>query len=297
LSKYIWAVLSFGGIPSAEGFLKRYKLHYQPRKVDVDGVELLLQYGCLNFHAKHGGQQAKITMAVKNKWFEVWAQAWFYYKIPLIRSPSPGRGKGIFALHSYMSRLDFITESSFQCPDDEAGDVSFIKATCAIGGRDAVEEYMACGVFPLLVSFHLGEIAEGETLELKLAVPLLEFPIARRPKETNDSFWVRVELATVNVVGQYAHREHKACVETMSNEGWVNRVYEQAGVPYGPRLEPDSKACKEAAKKRKSDVGARPSGKRVKVFGQKAMPAKASVAPKGVSVALPKVLAKATHAT
>jgi hypothetical protein len=42
LSKYIWIVLSFRGVPSAEGFTKRYELHYQSRKIDVDGVELLL---------------------------------------------------------------------------------------------------------------------------------------------------------------------------------------------------------------------------------------------------------------
>jgi hypothetical protein len=28
LSKYIWVVASFGGVPSAEGFAKRYELHY-----------------------------------------------------------------------------------------------------------------------------------------------------------------------------------------------------------------------------------------------------------------------------
>jgi hypothetical protein len=28
LSKYVWAGTSFGGVPSAEGFMKRYKLHY-----------------------------------------------------------------------------------------------------------------------------------------------------------------------------------------------------------------------------------------------------------------------------
>jgi hypothetical protein len=73
LSKYIWAVSSFGGVPSAKGFMKRYELHYQLRKIDVDGVELLLQYGCLNFHTKRGGQRAKLTVAV-----------------PLIRIMSPG---------------------------------------------------------------------------------------------------------------------------------------------------------------------------------------------------------------
>jgi hypothetical protein len=42
LSKYNWAAPSFGGIPTAEGFTKRCKLHYQPRKMDIDGVEVVL---------------------------------------------------------------------------------------------------------------------------------------------------------------------------------------------------------------------------------------------------------------
>jgi hypothetical protein len=53
LSKYIWVVTSFGGVPSAEGFAKRYELYYQPRKIEVDGVEMQGQYRCFNFNAKH----------------------------------------------------------------------------------------------------------------------------------------------------------------------------------------------------------------------------------------------------
>jgi hypothetical protein len=40
LSKYIWAVISFGGVPSIDGFAKRYELHYQLRKIEVDRVEV-----------------------------------------------------------------------------------------------------------------------------------------------------------------------------------------------------------------------------------------------------------------
>jgi hypothetical protein len=75
LSKYIWAVTSFGGIPYAEGFAKRYELLYQPRKTEVDGVEVQGQYECLNFNAKRENQQAKLTVAVKNKWSGAWTQA------------------------------------------------------------------------------------------------------------------------------------------------------------------------------------------------------------------------------
>jgi hypothetical protein len=37
--KYFWVVLSFDGEPSSDGFAKRYKLHYQPKKIIVDGFE------------------------------------------------------------------------------------------------------------------------------------------------------------------------------------------------------------------------------------------------------------------
>jgi hypothetical protein len=222
----------------------------------------------------------------------------FYYKVPLIQIPSLGQGKGIFALHSYMTRLDFVMGPSFQCPDEEASDVAFVKATPAIGGWDAVEEYMACGLFPLSTSFNFGKIAVGETLVSKLTIPLPDFSVARRLEETNVGFRARVELAVVNVIGWYAHGEHKVCVEMILNGGQVDKVFEQAGVPCGTCMEPSSKACKEDAKKRKSNIGARPSGKWAKVSGQKAIPAKASVAPRGVSVAPSKtVLARATHAT
>jgi hypothetical protein len=39
LSKCFWAALSFGGVPNGDGFTRRYELHYQPKKVVVDGFE------------------------------------------------------------------------------------------------------------------------------------------------------------------------------------------------------------------------------------------------------------------
>jgi hypothetical protein len=115
--------------------------------MDVDGVEVQGQYGCINFHVKHGSQRAKLTVAVKNKWARAWMHAWFYCKVPLIRSPSPERGKGVWALHTYMTELNFMTDPPFDYPDDEVNDAAFIKATRTISGRNAVEEYMAYGLF------------------------------------------------------------------------------------------------------------------------------------------------------
>jgi hypothetical protein len=56
LAKYIWVVTSFDGAPFAEGFAKRYELHFQSRKIDVDGIEVQGQYGYINFHVKRRGQ-------------------------------------------------------------------------------------------------------------------------------------------------------------------------------------------------------------------------------------------------
>jgi hypothetical protein len=116
----------------------------------------------------------------------------------------------------------------------------------------------------------------------KITLPLLEFPIARFPEETNDHFRVRVELTAENVVGSYNHGEHDTCIFALSNRDQLNRVFEQAGVSYGPHLEPGSGANKDAAKKRKNDVSAGPVGNRVKVYSKKAAALKPYVAPKGM---------------
>jgi hypothetical protein len=83
----------------------------------------------------------------------------------------------------------------------------------------------------------------------------------------DDHFRARVELAAVNVVGRYARGEHDACIAVVLNMGRLNRVFEQASVPYGPRLVPKSKASKEVVKKRKNDAGTGPIGKHTKVSG------------------------------
>jgi hypothetical protein len=212
LSKCIWTVMSFREIPSADSFTKRYELHFQLRKIEVDGAEVQEQYGWLNFHAKCGGQRAKLTIAVKNKWSGAWTEAWFYCEVYLLCVPSPRRGKGVYALRSYMSTLDFVTEPPFECSDDDAGDAAFVKATHFIGGRDIVEEFMAYGLYPLSASFGLGEIVDRETPVSMLHLLLPELPIMRLPNEMNDHFYVRVELTVENIVrgggGGYAHGEH-----------------------------------------------------------------------------------------
>jgi hypothetical protein len=155
---------------------------------------------------------------------------------------------------------------------------------------------MACGLFPLSASFTLGEIADREMPMSKLTLPLPEFPVAKLSGETDDRFRAMVELAAVGAIGRYAHGEHDPCIAVVLNNGHLNRVFEQAEVPYGPCLVPGSEASKEAVKQRKNDSGAGLAGKRMKVSGRKAMVLNAPAAPKVTGAALSKVaLAKAAN--
>jgi hypothetical protein len=74
--------------------------------------------------------------------------------------------------------------------------------------------------------------------------------------------------------------------------GHLNREFEQVGLPYAPRLEPGSKASKEAAKKKKDDVGAGLAGKHAKVSGRKVMAPKAFAALRGSGTVLSEVALK-----
>jgi hypothetical protein len=94
-------------------------------------------------------------------------------------------------------------------------------------------------MFPLSVNVGFGEIAEGETPPTsKVTLPLPVFPVTKLQGESNDRFLARIELGTENAVGSYVRVEHDACIMVLSNGGRLNQVFEKAGVPYSPRLDP-----------------------------------------------------------
>jgi hypothetical protein len=147
-------VLSFGGEHTSDGFTKRSELHYQPKKVPVDGFKKFQQFGVINFHGKQGGE-AGLPPATKNKWSADWTKAWFYCKVPL--HPCPQGGKTIHALRSYMSALNFHMKPSIQDSVGDFNDDAFVWACKNIRGRDVVEEFMSCGVWPLSAGVNLSK--------------------------------------------------------------------------------------------------------------------------------------------
>jgi hypothetical protein len=62
-------------------------------------------------------------------------------------------------LHSQMSVLDYTVEPEVECSDDDTNNVAFVQATTTIGGQDAVEEFVACKMFPLASSFGFKDVS------------------------------------------------------------------------------------------------------------------------------------------
>jgi hypothetical protein len=174
LSKFFWAFGSFDGVPSGSVYVKLYELHYQPKTIVTPEGEHVAQYGCLNFHAKRDGGP-KVSLAIKSKWAFGWMRSWFYCCVLCWRC-SEG-GKSVFALHSWMSELDYAVEPEVECSDDDPNDVAFIRVTTTIGGRDAVEEHLACKMYPLAAGFSFRKVPVGMTPVSKVETPLPLFTV------------------------------------------------------------------------------------------------------------------------
>jgi hypothetical protein len=69
ISKFIWAVTLCEGRPTANIFAQHYELHYQNKKIHLEGckIALTVQFGCITFHPSRYGGQAKLTLSVRNK--------------------------------------------------------------------------------------------------------------------------------------------------------------------------------------------------------------------------------------
>jgi hypothetical protein len=139
-------------------------------------------------------------------------------------------GKAMYHLHSHICSLDFRTEPPFDCSDNDSGDAAFVRATNFFGGRDTVEEFVACGMHPLTTSVGFDKVATLVTPVSKLKVPLPKFVVVRKDDEDDVKLLARVELEAKGIVGSCTHPEHEACIMSLRNRGRLNRVFEFAEV-------------------------------------------------------------------
>jgi hypothetical protein len=76
LTKYVWAVTSYGGQPSVEVFPKNYCLHWKKRKIG----NKIAQFGSCTFTPRTGKtsvEAVELVPCARNKWGNWW-DYWFY---------------------------------------------------------------------------------------------------------------------------------------------------------------------------------------------------------------------------
>jgi hypothetical protein len=76
-----------------------------------------------------------------------------------------------------MGELDYVVDPEVECLDNDPNDTTFVRATVIIEGRDAIEEYTACKIFPLAASFGFGSVPLGTTPVSRVETPLPLFAV------------------------------------------------------------------------------------------------------------------------
>jgi hypothetical protein len=209
IGKFIWAINSRGGRPTANVFMMHYEMHYQQKKIKLEGSENMLaaQFGCITFHPSHYGGRAKLTPVMKNKWSSGWARNWFCCKVPSQKLNV--RGRGAYPLRSEMSALEYWTDATYTCAADDTNLVDFAQAATIIEGHDAVEEFLACDIWPLNDNCEfLVEMKESPLSKDTVLMPKVTTTIGE--KETLVAFKAQSVAAANVLVGNYSPTEHRA---------------------------------------------------------------------------------------
>jgi hypothetical protein len=108
-----------------------------------------------------------------------------------------------------MTELNYLTEVPSSCGPEDADVVAFVKVTSLIRGRDAVEEFLACGLWHLGEQFGFRvEMKESTLSKMMVMMPLITAAIGEWESEAK--FVARVKNAMNLLVGKYIIVEHKA---------------------------------------------------------------------------------------
>jgi hypothetical protein len=100
-------------------------------------------------------------------------------------------------------------EVPFSCGPKDANFAAFVEATSLIGGCDVVEEFLACGLWPLGEQFGF-RVETKESPLSKVMVPMPQITAAIREWESEAKFVAHVENDVNLLVGNYNIADHKA---------------------------------------------------------------------------------------
>jgi hypothetical protein len=149
----------------------------------------------------------------------------------------------VYALHAQMSTLDYVVEPDVECLNDDPNDVAFIHVTATIGGRDAIEEFMECKMYPLASGFGFKDVDVGMTPVSKVWTPLSMFLVGTVSAEGASCLLAEIELETKRMLGSFEPKEYDTLsTVNLPNGGHLNRVFKQMGLAYAPRPLPKAEA-------------------------------------------------------
>jgi hypothetical protein len=153
---------------------------------------------------------AKLAPVVRNKWTSNWDSNWFYYMVPLEQVPDV-QGKWNYPLRSMMTPLDYLTDALFECSPGDVNVGAYTETTSIIGGCDIVEEFLACGIWPLREKFEF-EVEMEETPLSKVMVPMLKVTPTIGNQELEAALEAQIVVATNLLVGIYNVEENNAYI-------------------------------------------------------------------------------------
>jgi hypothetical protein len=99
--------------------------------------------------------------------------------------------------------------------------------------NDAVEEFLACGMYPLASSFDFRDMTICTTVVFKVETPLPLFPVEPVSTEDAGHFLAKVETDAEKILGSFGPKGHDVLMTVkLLNDGCLNRVFEKMGLPY-----------------------------------------------------------------
>jgi hypothetical protein len=206
LSKYVWAMTSYGGQPSVEVFTPK------TGKTSMEVIELV--------------------PCARNKWGNWW-EFWFYVAKGTVED-HPGLPVAEMCSHYYSAY------PQFEVAEEDADEGALRCATGMSSGRDLVEEFVAYGVWPLARGWALGEVCPRQMPSrggMQVRSPAFALDLHGRDPA---AFVREVEDGAVRIVGRYVPRtEAQRSWDIRGSNDRLNRVFELNRLPYGGYLGQD----------------------------------------------------------
>jgi hypothetical protein len=170
INLFMWLSKTCRLAPTPENFARVMRVHYQPKSISVrgsDGVSMEMepQYGCYTFAFQHTAPSP--VGASKNKWPGDWSSFWFYHKVPL----DPETKHHPLVVQKLGNLGDTPKVDVARIPANEAFMTVFREVSKVLSMRDIIEEFVACGCFPLREGCTISSWAPSEREVYGLPMP------------------------------------------------------------------------------------------------------------------------------